>query len=32
MKDKRILELGSGPGLGGFLTAHWAKQVIFSDY
>lgn len=27
-----MLELGSGPGLGGFLAAHWAKQVIVSDY
>jgi predicted nicotinamide N-methyase len=24
--------LGSGPGLGGFLAAHWAKKVTLSDY
>lgn len=32
LKDKRVLELGSGPGLGGFLAAQWASKVILSDY
>lgn len=27
-----MLELGSGPGLGGFLVAHWASKVTLSDY
>lgn len=27
-----MLELGSGPGLGGFLAAHWASRVTLSDY
>lgn len=30
--DKKVLELGSGPGLGGFLAAHWAAQVVVTDY
>lgn len=29
---KNILELGSGPGLGGFLASKWAKSVILTDY
>ena len=32
LKDKRILELGAGPGLCGFVAAHEAKQVVFTDY
>mmetsp|Transcript_1150 Transcript_1150/g.2113 ORF Transcript_1150/g.2113 Transcript_1150/m.2113 type:complete len:110 (+) Transcript_1150:93-422(+) len=32
MKDKRVLELGSGPGLCGFIAAHQAKQVVLTDY
>lgn len=31
-KGTRILELGSGPGLCGLIAAHYAKQVILSDY
>ncbi len=30
--DKSVLELGSGPGLGGFLSAHWAAKVVLTDY
>lgn len=29
---KRVLELGAGPGLGGFCVARWASQVLLSDY
>ena len=29
---RNVLELGSGPGLGGFLSAHWASKVAFTDY
>ena len=29
---KSILELGSGPGLGAFISARWADTVILSDY
>lgn len=32
LKGKNVLELGSGPGLGGFLAAHWANKVILTDY
>eukprot|EP00351_Strombidinopsis_sp_SopsisLIS2011_P002382 CAMPEP_0116880380 /NCGR_PEP_ID=MMETSP0463-20121206/12292_1 /TAXON_ID=181622 /ORGANISM="Strombidinopsis sp, Strain SopsisLIS2011" /LENGTH=71 /DNA_ID=CAMNT_0004530867 /DNA_START=192 /DNA_END=407 /DNA_ORIENTATION=- len=31
-QDKVVLELGSGPGLCGFIAAWWAKQVILTDY
>lgn len=31
-KDKSILELGAGPGLCGLVSAHTAKQVIFTDH
>ncbi|CDW78840.1 UNKNOWN [Stylonychia lemnae] len=27
-----ILELGSGPGLCGLISQHYASQVVFSDY
>ena len=26
------MELGSGPGLGGFVASKWAREVILSDY
>lgn len=29
---KKVLELGSGPGLGGFIVSKWASQVILTDY
>ena len=29
---KSVLELGSGPGLGAFVSARWASKVILSDY
>ena len=29
---QKVLELGAGPGLTGFHVAHWAKEVIVSDY
>ena len=32
MKDKVVLELGSGPGLCGLVSQHYAKTVVFSDY
>lgn len=28
----RVLEVGSGPGLGGFIISKWASRVILSDY
>ena len=31
-KNQRVLELGSGPGLGGFAVAEWAKTVTLTDY
>jgi predicted nicotinamide N-methyase len=31
-RDKTILELGSGPGLCGLISANFAKKVILSDY
>ena len=30
--NKRVLELGCGVGLGGIMAAHWAKEVILTDY
>ena len=27
-----VLEVGSGPGLGGFVASKWASKVILSDY
>ena len=27
-----MLELGSGPGLGGFVASKWASEVVLSDY
>ena len=32
MKDKSVLELGSGPGLCGLIAATQAKQVVLTDY
>jgi predicted nicotinamide N-methyase len=29
---KNVLELGSGPGLGGLIAARWASSVVFTDY
>ena len=29
---KRVLEVGSGPGLGGFIVSKWAGSVILTDY
>lgn len=31
-RDKVVLELGSGPGLCGFVAAHVAKTVVLTDY
>jgi len=30
-KDKAVIELGAGCGLGGFLAAHWSKQTLLTD-
>ena len=27
-----MLELGSGPGLAGFVAARWAQSVLLTDY
>ena len=32
LAGKKVLELGSGPGLSGFHAAHWASEVIVTDY
>ena len=32
LKDKVVLEIGSGTGLGGLVAANYAKQVVLSDY
>ena len=32
VKDKSVLELGSGPGLCGLLCSHFSREVILSDY
>jgi len=29
---KRVIELGSGPGLGGLIAARWAYDVVLTDY
>lgn len=29
---KSVLELGSGPGLGAFVAANYAKRVCLTDY
>ena len=31
-KGKNVLEVGSGPGLGGFIASKWAKSVVLTDY
>lgn len=31
-RGKRILELGSGCGLAGLVMAHYAANVILTDY
>ena len=32
MANKNVLELGSGPGLGGFVASKWARKVVLTDY
>ena len=32
LKDKIILEVGSGTGLSGLVAANYAKKVILTDY
>jgi len=32
LANKRVLEVGSGPGLGGFVASKWAKSVVLTDY
>ena len=27
-----MLEVGSGPGLGGFIASKWASKVVLTDY
>ena len=27
-----MLEVGSGPGLGGFIASKWAQKVVLTDY
>ena len=31
-EGKVVLELGSGPGLGAFIAANWAKEVVLTDH
>lgn len=31
-QGRKVLEVGSGPGLGGFIVSKWASMVILSDY
>ena len=31
-KGKKVLELGSGTGLGGLIAANYADEVILTDY
>ena len=28
----KVLEVGSGPGLGGFIASKWAQKVVLTDY
>jgi predicted nicotinamide N-methyase len=32
VKDKRVLELGSGCGLVGIVCGHLTRELVFSDY
>ena len=32
LAGKSVLEVGSGPGLGGFVASKWARRVVLSDY
>ncbi len=32
ISGKNVLEVGSGPGLGGFIASKWAKKVVLTDY
>lgn len=32
LKDKTILEVGSGPGLCALVAQHYASKVVLSDY
>ena len=27
-----MLEVGSGPGLGGFVASKWAQKIVLTDY
>lgn len=32
LKGKKVLELGSGPGLCALVAQHYASKVVLSDY
>ena len=32
LKGKKVLELGSGPGLCALVAQHYASKMVLSDY